>query len=178
MYTYTRYTPGDVDVGCGQKYWKYERLAFPARGHGSSLPMRLDTFCSPRLVFITTTLGLMNRAQPLQPVVFSPVESQGVAIKRWYHRFWHAVAGSNLFRAEGLNLCWTRGSLCLNGWMNDIQMYILYTSLVEHFWLGYSWSSWRSASLEQLPRHPELHYDVGLLKKNIHFAVPSLWDLR
>ena len=109
----------------------------------------------------------MNRALPLQPVVFLPVESQGAAIKRWYHRFWHAVTGSNLVRAEGLNLWWTLGSLCVervDEWYTDVHLVYIFggATLVRVLLVilheeAHHLSSWQDT--------PELHYDVGDLKK-------------
>lgn len=149
--------------------------------HGSSLPMmRLDTFCSPRLVFITTPLGLMNRAQPLQRVVFSLVESQGAVIKRWYPRFWHAVAGPDLFRAfwgvEGLNLCWTPDSLCVervDEWYTDVHIFggatLVRVLLVILYEEAHHLSSCQDTQNYTM---------MWVFWKNIQFAVPSLWDLR
>ena len=150
--------------------------------HLKTWPIRLDTFCSPRLVFITTTLGLvnlylfLNRALPLQRCFF-PVESQGAVIKRWYHRFWHAVAGPDLFRAfwggRGIEpvldteffVCWT------GGWIKYIQIhsktdvhlvYIFGGATLVRVLLVFMKKriTWAVAKT-----HPRLHYDVGLLKK-------------
>ena len=123
-------------------------------------------------------LYLFLNPSPAPSTGVFPVESQGAVIKRWYHRFWHAVAGPDLFRAfwgaEGLNLCWTLSSLCVERVDESNTFKYIHSKTDVHLVYIFGGATLVRVLLVFMKKritwavaktHPRLHYDVGLLKK-------------